>query len=74
MRKAKTDEMRPEYKREDLKDGVRGKYYKAFQRGSNLVLLSPDVAKAFPTDEAVNNALRSLMEIAERSVKKRKSS
>jgi len=64
---AKHDELRPEYKREDLGPGVRGKYFEAFKKGTNLVLLSPDVAAAFPTDRAVNKALRSLIEVARRS-------
>lgn len=68
MKKAKSDELRPEYRREDLGQGVRGKYLEAYRAGTNLVLLSPDVAKAFPTEEAVNDALRSLIEIAKRSV------
>ncbi len=63
----KSDELRPEYKREDLAGGVRGKYHESYQKGTNLVLLSPDVAKVFPTDEAVNEALRSLISLAERS-------
>jgi hypothetical protein len=61
------DELRPEYKREDLGQGVRGKYYEGYQKGTNLVLLSPDVAAAFPTEEAVNEALRALIKIAQRS-------
>lgn len=61
MKKADPDEIRPEYRREDLGPGVRGKYLDAYRRGTNLVLLSPDVAKAFPTDESVNTALRSLI-------------
>ena len=64
---AKHDELRPEYKREELGVGVRGKYFEEYNKGTNLVLLSPDVAKAFPTEEAVNQALRSLIEIAQRS-------
>ena len=68
MKKAKaSDELRPEYGREDLGQGVRGKYFEAYQKGTNLVLLSPDVAKAFPTEEAVNEALRSLIDIARKS-------
>jgi hypothetical protein len=63
----KDDELRPEYKREELGVGVRGKYFDEYNKGTNLVLLSPDVAKAFPTEEAVNQALRSLIEIAQRS-------
>jgi hypothetical protein len=68
MKKDETDELRPEYRREDLGPGVRGKYFEAYREGTNLVLLSPDVAKAFPTEQAVNDALRSLIEVAQRSV------
>ena len=68
MRKVReTDELRPEYKREDLGVGVRGKYLEEYRKGTNLVLLSPDVARVFPTDEAVNQALRSLIDLAEKS-------
>jgi len=68
MKKAKvSDELRPEYRREDLAQGVRGKYFESYQKGSNLVLLSPDVAKVFPTEAAVNEALRSLIDLAEKS-------
>ena len=65
MKKADPDELRPEYRRGDLGAGVRGKYLESFWSGTNLVLLHPDVAKAFPTDEAVNNALRSFMDAGE---------
>ena len=61
MKKANPEELRPEYCREDLAPGVRGKYLESFRSGTNLVLLQPDVAKAFPTEEAVNEALRSFM-------------
>lgn len=57
----KTGEMRTEYLREDLGKGVRGKHYAAFQKGSNLVLLTPKLAKIFPTNEAVNSALELLV-------------
>jgi hypothetical protein len=67
MKKAKSDELRPEYHREDLGPGLRGKYFESYRKGTNLVLLSPDVAKAFPTGDAVNDALRSLIEIARKS-------
>ena len=68
MRKIKTsDELRPEYKREDLGVGVRGKYFESYCSGTNLVLLSPDVAKVFLTEEADNEALRSLISLAEKS-------
>ena len=62
-----SDELRPRYRREDLGQGIRGKYFEAYQKGTNLVLLSPDVAKVFPTEEAVNEALRSLISIAKKS-------
>jgi hypothetical protein len=68
MKKAKSDELRREYRREDLGHGVRGKYLDAYRAGTNLVLLSPDVAKAFPSEEAVNDALRSLIDVAQRWV------
>ncbi|MEI6155182.1 MAG: hypothetical protein WCQ90_13970 [Deltaproteobacteria bacterium] len=68
MRKDKeNDELRPEYRREDLGKGVRGKYFESYQKGTNLVLISPDVAKAFPTEKAVNEALRSLIDLAQKS-------
>lgn len=44
-----------------LSGGVRGKYHRRFRAGVNLVLLDPEVAKAFPTDRAVNDALRTVM-------------
>jgi hypothetical protein len=72
MKKAKStdgNEMRAEYRKEDLGRGVRGKYYAAYQEGSNLVLLNPDVAKAFPTSEAVNEALRGLLRLTEQTAK-----
>lgn len=68
MRKAKaSDELRREYKREDLGVGVRGKYFEDYSKGTNLVLLSPDVAKVFSSEEAVNETLRSLINLAEKS-------
>jgi len=68
MRKVKeTDELRPEYKREDLGVGVRGKYFEDYSKGTNLVLLTPDVAKVFTSEDAVNDALRSLINLAEKS-------
>lgn len=60
----KSDEMRAEYRREDIGKGVRGKHFNAYQKGSNLVLLSPELSKIFPTNEAVNAALSSLVGIA----------
>ena len=66
MKKAKlvVEDVRAEYKRSDLGTGVRGKFHAQYQKGHNLVLLDPDVAAMFPTDEAVNEALSSLVRIA----------
>lgn len=55
------DDLRPEYDLAKLKGGVRGKHLERYQKGTNLALLAPDVRAAFPTDEAVNQALRSLL-------------
>lgn len=52
----------------DLGEGVRGKHLKAYRSGTNLVLLNDDVARVFPTEESVNKALRSLIDVAHRSV------
>lgn len=52
------DELRSEYDFSNLQGGVRGKYVDRYRSGTNLVLLDPDVAQAFPNDEAVNEALR----------------
>jgi len=68
MKTAKKEEIRKEYRREDLGTGVRGKYYNEYKKGTNLVLLSPDVAEAFPNDDSVNTALRNLMKLAKQSI------
>lgn len=60
------DDIRSEYDFSSMKGGVRGKYVERYREGTNLVLLDPDVAEAFPTSEAVNEALRLLMQIAQR--------
>lgn len=52
--KSRVEDIRTEYKRSDLGAGVRGKFYTRYQKGHNLVLLEPDVAAAFPIDEAIN--------------------
>jgi hypothetical protein len=56
--------MRKHYRREDLGEGVRGKHHAAYVRGTNLILLQPEVAAAFPTSAAVNSALKRLLETA----------
>lgn len=60
----KNEAMRAEYRREDLGKGVRGKHFEEFMKGNNLVFLAPELVKIFPTNEAVNDALRSLVGIA----------
>jgi hypothetical protein len=79
MKKAKSelnDWSRPEYKRSDFGELVRGKYAKRIRESTNVIVLDPQVAKVFPNDEAVNNALRGLIEATRSSAKsgsKRKS-
>jgi hypothetical protein len=59
-----SDELRPEYDmRQLLKGSVRGKYAKGFHAGTNLVLLDPDIHKAFRDERAVNEALRLVIEL-----------
>jgi hypothetical protein len=61
-----TDDLRPEYDLATLLEGAaRGKYAASFHEGSNLVLLDPELARAFPSDEAVNRALRLVLEISQ---------
>ena len=64
------DEMRPEYDLSQLKGRVRGKYVERYRAGTNLVLLESDVQEAFPDAEAVNEALRMLIKVADRQVQK----
>ena len=59
------DKDRAEY---NFSDGVRGKHHHAYAEGTNVVLLEPDVASVFKDSEAVNRALRMLMDLAEREV------
>ena len=61
-RRKLTDELRREYNVSNLK-GVRGKYATRYQAGTNLVLLSPDVAECFPDERSVNTALRKLIHV-----------
>lgn len=60
------DELRPDYDIVHMREGIRGKYVEQYRSGTNLVLLDPDVAQAFPNEAAVNEALRLLMQIAQR--------
>ncbi len=61
------DDLRPEYDFGKLGQSARGKYAEAYKQGSNLVLLDEDVAKAFPNEKAVNDALRLLMDLAKQA-------
>jgi len=65
----KSDELRPEYQREDFGVMVRGKYAAAMREASNVVVLDADVAEAFPNGQAVNEALRGLLELAKVAVR-----
>jgi hypothetical protein len=66
--KAKRDpDMLAEY---DFSQGMRGKYAQRYLEGTNIVVLSPDVAEYFPDSEAVNAALRALIDIARKITKK----
>ncbi|MDM9385393.1 hypothetical protein QUB80_32585 [Chlorogloeopsis sp. ULAP01] len=60
------DELCSEYDFSHIQGGVRGKYVERYRTGTNLVLLDPDVAQAFPNDAAVNEALRLLIQVAQR--------
>ena len=64
----KGDELRAEY---DFSAGVRGKHHLAYKAGTNVVVLDPDVAKAFPDASSVNQALRLLLELAKKQLSKR---
>lgn len=68
MKKAKSDaidELRPEYERSDFGTLVRGKYASRLAEATNVVVLEPEVARVFPNDKAVNEALRGLIKVAE---------
>lgn len=56
-----SDEMRPEY---DFSQGVRGKHHQAYQAGTNVVFLEPDIAAVFPDSASVNQALRLLVRLS----------
>ncbi|MCC6639790.1 MAG: hypothetical protein IT386_01355, partial [Deltaproteobacteria bacterium] len=59
--KRRTNGLRPEYDLSELSGGVRGKYFRQYSEGTNLVLIDPDIADAFPDAKAVNDALRVLV-------------
>jgi len=63
-KRVRRDELRREYDLSRLNGGVRGKYVERYRVGTNLVLLSPDVAEHFPDEQSVNRALRGLIDAA----------
>jgi hypothetical protein len=73
MKKAKQtekDELRAEHKQSDFPKGfVRGKYVERLRESSNVIVLKPEVAQAFPNQEAVNSALLSLIQIAKNTTR-----
>ena len=64
------DDLRREYDLSKLKGGVRGKYVARYRAGTNLVLLSPDVAEHFPDEQSVNAALRTLIHAPKRPLRR----
>lgn len=68
MKKVK-DEMRAEYKRSDFAVFERGKFYAETVKGTSVALLEPAIAKAFPTSEAVNEALHDLLALTEKTAR-----
>jgi len=73
MKKAKQtgkDELRAEYKRSDFTGSlVRGKYAKRMNKASNIIVLRPEVSEVFPNEEAVNTALLSLINLAQKTAR-----
>ena len=65
-----TDELREEYDVSKMSGVVRGKYAECYKEATNIVMLAPDVAEAFPTEDAVNEALRLLINVAKSSSRK----
>jgi hypothetical protein len=70
VKKINRDELRAEYKLSDFPRGfVRGKYASRLRKSSNIVVLRPEVAEAFPNEEAVNKALLSLIDVAQKTTR-----
>jgi hypothetical protein len=70
----KVEDLKSEYTRKELGNGTRGKYFKSYNEANNLVLLRPEVAEVFATDEDVNEALLSLIKLARQSAGLKKKS
>ena len=56
------DELKQEYDLKSLGKGVRGKYFEDYQKGTNVVIIDPELSIAFPNAKAVNDALRKVLE------------
>ena len=67
--KKPNDEMRTGYERSDFKTLERGKFFKEVVKGTGVALLDPAIAKSFPTSDAVNEALRSLLALTEQTAR-----
>ena len=67
-----SDDLLPEYPSELIRNGTRGKYAERYVKGTNVVVLAPDVAAAFPDADSVNAALRALIDIAGRQARARR--
>ncbi len=65
MAESINDELRPEYNKSLLKNGVRGKYSDRYAAGTNIIRIAPDVSARFPDEESVNEALRWVIRLAE---------
>ena len=70
--KSELNDMRPSYKRSDFKKIERGKYAARLRESTNIIILDPEVAKVFPNNEAVNKALRGLIEVARAASRERR--
>jgi hypothetical protein len=69
MKKARRERERDMLQDYDFSKGVRGKYAKRYAQGTNVVVLSPDMAKVFPTSESVNEALRTLVRVRRKKIR-----
>ena len=67
MSSTEKDDLRSEYDLSKLGKGVRGKYFKSYGEGSNVVVIDPDLTEAFPNAKAVNDALRNVLAKKSRS-------
>lgn len=63
------DDLQPEYDFSQLQGKTKGKYFQAYQEGTNVILLDPDIAQAFPNQKSVNDALRLLINLAQSQIK-----